>query len=73
MQFNQFQIEFDTPEFYNINCIKLIKFEKENNFTIYRGMDKKTSEIFNIYEWNINLETNRTFDKQKHEYCLSQV
>lgn len=69
-EFSPFQIEFNEPtQYFKIKCIKLMRYEKENSFRDYLGIDLKTNEMYTIYEWQINLAKNNIFDEKKLESC----
>ena len=71
--FHPFIAEFSEPNFYKINCIKLLKHDSENSLTLYRGIDINSNEIYNVYECRISLEKNRIIEKKKLEQCETEV
>jgi hypothetical protein len=71
--FRPFLIEFNEPQLYRINCTKLVDFDLEKSLYIYRGIDMRTNELCDVYEWKICLEKNCIFDKKKSDLCFSKV
>lgn len=72
--FRPFEIEFFEPQPYKINCIKMINYIPELSFTVYRGIDAgKTQQIYTIYEWKLNLEKNKIFEKKKLDTCHNEM
>ena len=66
--FQTFEIEFLEPIKRKVNCIKLIKIDRDHSFKVYRAIDLLTHDMLNVYEWIISLEKNKIFrnDNQKN-------
>ena len=77
LQFKPFQIKFHNSSLskieYVINCIRLVHFDAENSLKVYRGIEINTSEMFNVYEWQICLETGGVFDEKKMAMCNEEM
>ena len=58
---------------YVINCIKLEHLDTENSLKVYRGIEINTNEMFNVYEWQICLETGGVFDEKKLALCNEEM
>ncbi len=71
-QFKPFLIDFNDNQ-HKINCVKLLKHVAGNSFAIYRGIDSRTSDIYNVYEYKISLERNTIYDSKKLETCEAEV
>ena len=71
--FHPFEIEFLEPQFYKVNCIRLLSYNEENSLTTYRGVDVNSNEIYSIYEWKYVLEKNKIYEKKKYDICLLEV
>ena len=71
--FQPFEIEFYEPQFYKVNCVKLVNCEAENALSVYTGVEMNTNDIFSVYEWRYTLEKNKIFEQKKLELCQAEV
>jgi hypothetical protein len=71
--FQPFEIEFYEPQFYKVNCVKLVSYEAENALSVYTGVEMNTNDIFSVYEWRYTLEKNKIFEQKKLELCQAEV
>ena len=71
--FQPFEIEFYEPQFYKVNCVKLVNYEAENALSVYTGVEMNTNDIFSVYEWRYTLEKNKIFEQKKLELCQAEV
>jgi tRNA A-37 threonylcarbamoyl transferase component Bud32 len=71
--FRPFEIEFFEPRSYKINCIKLLNHNPEFSFSVYRGIEMNTQQIFTVYEWKLSLEKNKIFEKKKLDACNTEM
>ena len=71
--FHAFEVSFNEPSVYSVNCIKILRQEPQNSFTAYLGIEKNSSALLRVYEWRISLEKYRIFEEKRLEACETEV